>query len=72
MSEENTSIVSRKRDRIFSVSTRGWAALMVIVTVCAMGFLSIDVKEPLYTLSVAITSFYFGQNQKQAPPSSNP
>lgn len=51
--------------KIFNVSVRGWIATFVVATVCAMGLMQIDVKEPLYTLSVAIVSFYFGQNLKK-------
>lgn len=51
--------------KIFNVSIRGWIATFVVATVCAMGLIQIEVKEPLYTLSVAIVSFYFGQNLKK-------
>lgn len=50
---------------IFGVSIRGWLAVAVIVTVCAMGLIDRTVQEPLYTLSVAIVSFYYGQNIKK-------
>lgn len=64
MSDDTQQLQKPKRDRIFSTSTRGWLAISVIVTICSLAFLGIEVKEPLYTLSVAITSFYFGQNLK--------
>jgi hypothetical protein len=51
--------------KVFNVSIRGWIALFVVSTVCAMGLTQIEVKEPLYTLSVAIVSFYYGQNLKK-------
>ena len=62
MSEDATQFT--KRDRIFSTSTRGCLAILVILTICSLAFLRITVDEPLYTLSVAITAFYYGQNQK--------
>lgn len=50
--------------KLFSVSIRGWLALMVIACVCAMSAGGADVKEPLYSISIAALSFYFGQNTK--------
>ena len=50
---------------IFGVSLRGWIALIVILTVCAMSILKTDIKEPLYTLAGLIIGFYFGQNPKK-------
>ena len=64
MNDETTLLQKPRRDRIFSTSTRGWLAIAVITTVCSCAFFSIPIEEPLYTLSVAITSFYFGQNLK--------
>jgi len=49
--------------RILFVSVRGWLALLAIATVCAMGIMEKTVTEPLYTLSVAIVSFYYGQKK---------
>lgn len=43
----------------FSVSVRAWLALIVTLTACTMSLFKIEIKEPLYTLSVAIMSFYF-------------
>lgn len=64
MNDETQLIQKPKRDRIFNTSTRGWLAIAVILTVCSCAFMCIPIEEPLYTLSVAITSFYFGQNLK--------
>lgn len=58
----------KKRDRIFNTSTRGWIAVIVVVTICVMGLIKIEVKEPLYTIGIAAVSFYFGQNTKQTTP----
>lgn len=50
---------------LFNVSIRGWLAVIAVLTVCAMSLLNITVTEPLYTLSVGIVAFYFGQNTKK-------
>ncbi|MBM4092859.1 MAG: hypothetical protein FJ276_26145 [Planctomycetes bacterium] len=50
---------------LYGVSIRGWITLIAIGTVCAMSVMSTPVTEPLYTLSVAIVAYYFGQNQKR-------
>lgn len=52
---------------IWGVSLRGWIALIVVLTVCIMSGLTIEIKEPLYTLAGLIVGFYFGQNQKKNP-----
>jgi hypothetical protein len=52
--------------RIFGVSLRGWIAFTVIYTVCMMALLSLDVKEPLYTLATAVVAYYFGQEKGKA------
>ena len=50
--------------QIASVSVRAWICLLVIGTVCVMGLKMMKVEEPLYTLSIVIIGFYFGQNSK--------
>lgn len=52
--------------KIFNVSMRGWIALIVILTVCAMSVMGIEIREPLYTLAGMVVGFYFAQ-QKQRP-----
>lgn len=52
---------------LWGVSLRGWISLIVVLTVCFMSALSVEVKEPLYTLAGLIVGFYFGQNQKKNP-----
>jgi hypothetical protein len=49
---------------MFGVSIRGWLAVLAITTVCVCNVMKIEVMEPLYTLSVAIIAFYYGQNVK--------
>jgi len=61
MSEETKA----DRSRIMGVSLRGWIAVTVITTVCAMSLAMIEVKEPLYTLAGLIVGFYYGQDKKQ-------
>jgi hypothetical protein len=61
-----TTTVSAGTDsKVFNVSVRGWIAVFVVSTVCACAIMRICVTEPLYTLSVAIVSFYYGQNFKK-------
>lgn len=47
--------------KIFGVSLRGWIALFITVTICAMAVLMLEVKEPLYSISLFVIGFYFGQ-----------
>ena len=50
--------------QLLGVSIRGWLATLLVISVCAMSFFKIDIKEPLYTLVVMAVSFYFGQKSK--------
>lgn len=50
--------------RIFNVSLRGWLALILVGTLCAMSARALEVKEPLYTIVTVAVSFYFGQKTK--------
>jgi len=52
--------ISNDHSEIFGVSLRGWVSLILIVTVCAMSIMNIKVEEPLYSLVLTISSFYFG------------
>lgn len=49
---------------LFNVSVRAWIALIVIVTVCYMAISLIEVKEPLYSISLLTVGFFFGQATK--------
>ena len=49
--------------KLFGLSLRGMIAFVVIYTVCLLSCLSVDVKEPLYTLAGMIVAFYFGQEK---------
>ena len=61
-----TSEPTNGNSSLFGISIRGWLAVLAITTVCAMALMKITVEEPLYTLSVAIVAFYYGQNPKKA------
>ncbi len=52
---------------IFHVSIRAWLAMLFSVTVCYMGLKALEVKEPLYSLSVASVGFYFGGQANKRP-----
>lgn len=52
--------LKKDHSEIFGVSLRGWVSLILIVTVCFMSIMNIKVEEPLYSLVLTISSFYFG------------
>ena len=54
--------------QLMSVSVRGWLVLMVLFTVCLMSIFKIGVSEPLYSMSLLMVGFYFGQNKPAPPP----
>lgn len=77
---EGTEITTRTEShdsRVGGVSIRAWLVLMLCGTVCllavlnpiltyfATGDLVIEIREPLYSLSVAAASYYFGQTTKK-------
>ena len=47
----------------YDVSVRALLAVMLTSTVCVMHLYSIEVKEPLYTLSTMAIGLYFGQKK---------
>lgn len=47
--------------RIFSVSVRGWIALLLVFTVCVMSAVGQHVSEPLNSALLIALGFYFGQ-----------
>lgn len=49
---------------LFGVSIRAWLAVLLTVTICAMSVLTLEIKEPLYTLGGLAIGFYFGQKNK--------
>lgn len=47
--------------RVANVSVRGWLAICLTLTVCALSATGVKVEEPLYSLSIMALGFYFGQ-----------
>lgn len=56
----DTEEPQKDNSRLFGISLRGCVALILVLTVCAMSVMQIVVSEPLYSLSLTISSFYFG------------
>ena len=50
--------------KLFGVSVRGWLAVLIIATVCILSFFRVKVEEPLYSLVLVTSAFYFGQSKK--------
>ena len=50
--------------KILGVSVRGWITVLTVMTVCVMSYLAKDVKEPLYSLVLLASGFYFGSKTK--------
>lgn len=62
MSNEDLSFPKLTTEsELFGVSIRAWTLLILVSTVCAMSLISIEVKEPLYSLGNLAVGFYFGQ-----------
>lgn len=64
MNEETQMFTAPKHhgdSRVYNVSIRGWLAVMLTVTICAMSGFSIKVEEPLYSIATFAIGFYFGQ-----------
>lgn len=69
---------------LFSISVRGWLALILILTICLHSFAKlfidvylaiqsgtvaeIEVKEPLYTMGSMALAYYFGQQMARKQP----
>ena len=63
--------------RVGGVSVRAWLVMMLCGTVCVQsiagqvlgyfmtGEMVIEIREPLYSLSIAAASYYFGQTMKK-------
>ena len=50
--------------KVYGVSVRGWLAVLIISTVCILSFFKIKIEEPLYSLVLVTSAFYFGQKTK--------
>ena len=51
---------------VWSVSVRGWLALMLVATVCALSGGDVVIREPLYSMAIMVLGFYFGQKTSNA------
>jgi hypothetical protein len=82
MSEETPQPIEQKPDpdiesKVGGVSIRGWIVSVLVLTICAqsLAFCILSYMksgevpgpvEPLYSLSVAAVSYYFGKQQSKA------
>lgn len=80
---EDTQFITKDRENpqasshVFSISIRGWLAIILILTVCLFGGATValaimlkqpellKVGEPLYTMSGMALAYYFGQQTKK-------
>ncbi len=49
------------------ISIRAWLALIIISTTCLLAGIGRSIEEPLYSMSIAALSFYFGQKVTAGP-----
>ena len=71
MTDETTLISKEPESRVMGVSVRGWIALLLTATVCAMNLIpqireaaqAVEIKEPLYSGWLLALGFYFGQKK---------
>lgn len=61
---EITSDSSGGESTLFGVSVRGIIALLLVITVSVMALTKVEMDEKLFSLVVAVVSFYFGKNSK--------
>jgi len=73
MSEEQTSFSSKEpsESQLANISIRGWITVIVVLTVCGMEIFKIGICEPLYSMSLIIVGFYFGQKAKPTSQTNN-
>lgn len=72
MTPDETTFTGKQEpeSRMLGVSVRGWIALLLTATVCAMNLipqfknvLPVEIKEPLYSGWLLALGFYFGQKK---------
>lgn len=63
MSDEPKSSESQVRMFGQDVSVRGVVVVLLVLTTCAMSVTGIEVKEPMYSLSLMSVGWYFGQKK---------
>jgi hypothetical protein len=62
---DETSQFTKQHDAPFlGISVRGMAFLLIAGTVCVMGAMDLTVKEPLYSLVLSVSAYYFGQSTR--------
>ncbi len=64
---ESDDKTKQATSQLMSVSVRGWLTLITVLTVCFMEIFKIGVSEPLYSMSLIMVGFYFGQNKAVVP-----
>ena len=62
--DENATASGGDGSHIGTLSLRGIIASLVFGTVCAMAIMERGVTEPLYSISLVIMGFYYGQKTK--------
>lgn len=62
---EDTDDTVSNGSHFFSVSLRGWLALVLVGTLCYMSVRVLKVEEPLSSIVTLTVGFYFGQNTKK-------
>ena len=70
MTDETTITHKEPESRVIGVSVRGWIALLLTATVCAMNLIPqfgnaipVKIEEPLYSGWLLALGFYFGQKK---------
>ena len=52
---------SNGESKLLGVSMRGWLAMLIVGTACAMALLQREIAEPLSSVLLLTIGFYFGQ-----------
>lgn len=53
---------------VFGVSVRAWLVILIVGTVCYMSIKALKVEEPLYSLALVASGYYFGRQSGQPKP----
>ncbi len=62
-------LAEHKDSHVFGLSLRGLITLEIITGVIVLAFCKVEVKEPLYSISLIVIGSYFGsQLPKSKPP----
>lgn len=68
MSDSDTNFSKRRDSFLAGISVRGTVALIVLLTICTLTLLKVDVTEPLKTIAVLISGYYFGRATIETKP----